>query len=37
MKKIKTEGTQLFSVPNDEEGMAFLKACKNYLNTNNLY
>ncbi len=33
MKKIKTEGTQLFSVPHNEEGLAFLKLCKNYLNT----
>jgi len=31
--KIKSEGTQLFSVPNDEEGMAFLKLCKKHLNT----
>ena len=33
MSKIKSEGTQLFSIPNNEEGLAFLKSCKKYLNT----
>jgi len=33
MKKIKSEGKQLFSIPNNEEGLAFLQSCKKYLNT----
>jgi len=33
MSKIKSEGTQLFNIPNNEEGMAFLQSCKKYLNT----
>jgi hypothetical protein len=31
--KFQTEGTQLFTIPNDAEGLAFLALCKKYLNS----
>ena len=33
MKKIETLGSQVFSVPNTEEGRLFVSLCHKYLNT----
>jgi hypothetical protein len=30
--KVKTKGTQLFNIPNNEEGEIFLSLCKEYIN-----
>lgn len=32
VEQIESEGTQLFNVPNDADGLAFLDLCKRYLN-----
>ena len=32
MKDIQSKGTQLFNIPNNEEGLAFLNLCNKYIN-----